>query len=120
MKAQIYPYAGFRYIDLRIYSENSNILDLDPKWIEPVVGVKVPVNYKRWFFSTKLDLGGFGINNHWSGFASLDATYRFSKLFALGAGWSFLSFNYDQDFQLKYLNLEIQLSGPVLGVEFHF
>jgi len=29
-------------------------------------------------------------------------------------------FNYDQDFEYKYLDLEIQLSGPVLSLEFHF
>ena len=119
-KAQIHPYAGFRYIDLHIYSEKSNIIDISPDWFEPLVGVNILVNHRRWFFTGILDVGGFSINNHWSGFASLEASYRFSKLFALGAGWSYLEFNYDQDFKLKYLNLNIGLSGPVLGVEFNF
>ncbi len=119
-KAQIYPYVGVRYIDLSIYSIESNILDIKPSWMEPLVGVEIPVQHRRWFFTAQMDVGGFSINNHWSWNASINATYRFSKLFALGAGWSILNFNYDQDFQLKYLNLEIQLKGPVLGVEFHF
>jgi hypothetical protein len=119
-RIQIYPYIGARYIDLKIYSKELDILDLNPSWFEPIVGVEIPIQFKRWFFSSQLDVGGFSINNHWSWDASLSATYRFTRLFALGAGWNFLNFNYDQNFELKHLNLEIQLSGPVLGVEFHF
>lgn len=36
LSTAIYTYGGFRFIDLRIRSENSEILDLNPKWIEPV------------------------------------------------------------------------------------
>lgn len=119
-RVQIYSYIGARFIDLNIYSKDLDILDINPSWFEPIIGVEIPIQYKRWFFSSQLDVGGFAINNHWSWDASLSTTYRFTRLFALGAGWNFLDFNYDQDFELKRLNLEIQLSGPVLGVEFHF
>lgn len=119
-RAQIYPYLGIRYIDLDIYSEEPDILDIRPSWFEPIIGVEIPIQYKRWFFTAQIDVGGLSINNHWSWNGSINATYRFSRLFALGAGWSFLNFNYDQDFLYKYLNLEIQLAGPVLGLEFHF
>lgn len=119
-RVQIYPYTGVRFIDLNIYSKELDILDLDPSWFEPIIGMEIPIQYKRWFFSSQVDVGGFSINNHWSWNASLSTTYRFTRLFALGAGWNFLNFNYDQDFEFKHLNLEIQLSGPVLGVEFHF
>ena len=119
-RAQIYPYLGIRYIDLDIYSENPDFINVRPSWFEPVIGLEIPIQYKRWFFSTQMDVGGFSINNHWSWNANLNATYRFTRLFALGAGWNFLDFNYDQDFEFKNLNLEIQLSGPVIGVEFHF
>ena len=119
-KAQIYPYVGVRYIDLDIYSENRDFLSLRPSWFEPIIGMEVPIQYKRWFFSTQMDVGGLGINNHWSWNVNVIATYRFTRLFALGAGWNFLNFNYDQDFEFSNLNLGIQLAGPVLGVEFHF
>jgi len=119
-RAQIYPYLGIRYIDLDIYSENPDFINVRPSWFEPVIGLEIPIQYKRWFFSTQMDVGGFSINNHWSWNANLNATYRFTRLFALGAGWNFLDFNYDQDFEFKNLNFEIQLSGPVIGVEFHF
>ena len=119
-RAQIYPYTGIRYIDLNIYSEESDILNINPSWFEPLLGIEIPIQFKRWFFSTEFDVGGFSINNHWSWNARANATYRFSKLFALGAGWNFLDFNYDQDYKFKYLNLGIQLAGPVVSLEFHF
>jgi len=119
-KAQIYPYLGLRYFDLNIYSEERAILDIKPSWFEPIIGVEIPIQYRRWFFLTQMDVGGFSINNHWSYSAMINATYRFTRLFALGAGWNFLNFNYDQEFEYKYLDLEIQLSGPVLSLEFHF
>jgi hypothetical protein len=119
-RAQIYPYLGIRYIDLDVYSDNPEFLDIRPSWVQGVIGVEIPIQYRRWFVTTQLDLGGFGINNYWSSTANITASYRFSRLFALGAGWNFLKFNYDQDFGFKYLNLEMQLAGPVLGVEFHF
>ena len=119
-KLRLYPYAGMRYIDLRIYSQGSDILDVDPSWVEPLAGVEVPISYRRWFFSGKFDVGGFSINNHWSWWINANAAYRFSQLFSLGAGWSFIDFNYDQNFELKKLNLGIQLSGPVLSLQFDF
>lgn len=119
-KLRLYPYAGFRFIDLRIYSPGSDLLDVSPAWVEPVLGVEVPVSYRRWYFSGQFDVGGFSINNHWSHWINANATYRFSKLFALGAGWAFTDFNYDQDFELKNLNLGIRLSGPVMSLQFDF
>lgn len=120
LRLTIYPYAGFRYMDLRIYSENSNILDVDPDWVEPILGLRVMGYYKRWLFEAKADVGGFSINNHWSGFAGLDAGYRFSKLFGLGLGWAFMNFNYDQEFEYKLIRLDMSLSGPVLNIGFNF
>ncbi len=84
------------------------------------IGLEIPLQFKRWFLAAQMDVGGFSINNHWSWNLTLDANYRFSKLFALGAGWSVLDFNYNQLYEYKYVNLGIQLSGPILEIEFNF
>ena len=120
LKTTIYPYGGFRYFDLGIQTDNTKILDLNPSWTEPVLGLTGEVNYKRWFFEAKADVGGFSINNHWSGFVGLDASYRFSKLFSLGLGWAYMNFNYDQEFEYKNLRLEMYLSGPIVSIGFNF
>ena len=119
-KFALYPYGGFRYINLDIYSTNTNYLDIRPEWVEPILGIKAPLQYRRWFFVFKTDVGGFSINNHWSWSVALKANYRFSKLFALGLGYTAMEFNYDQDFEFKYLKLGMRLAGPVLSVQFHF
>lgn len=117
---KIYPYIGLRYFDLHIFSENANILNITPSWFEPIVGFSVPINVKRWFFGAQLDVGGFGINEHLSWHASANAGYRFSKLFAMGLGWSALDFNYSEDYNNKYLDFGIRLAGPVLSLQFQF
>lgn len=117
---KLYPYVGLRYIDLHIYSENINILDVQPSWFEPIVGINIPINVKRWLFDAKIDVGGFGIDDHWSWHASGEAGYRFSKLFSMGLGWSILDFNYSDEYDGEYLDLGIRLAGPVLSLEFQF
>ena len=119
-KFKIYPYLGLRYINLNIYSVKLDYLDIRPNWLEPIVGIRANLDYKRWFFLAKGDVGGFGINEHSSWYAGFHANYRFSKLFSLGAGYNFLDFKYSGQFETKFLDLGIRLAGPVLNLEFHF
>jgi len=119
-KFALYPYGGLRYIDLDIYSTNTDYLEIRPAWVEPILGINAPLQYRRWFFTLKADVGGFSINNHWSWSLAMKANYRFSKLFSLGLGYTAMDFNYDQIFEYNYLDLGIRLAGPVLSVEFHF
>lgn len=118
--AEIHPFIGLRYVDLKIYSQQSNILDIRPSWFEPLIGVNAAVSHKRWDFLGVADVGGFSIDNHWSQFASIESNYRFSKLFGLGLGWTYLSFNYDQNYGPRKLDLNIALTGPVVNVNFNF
>ena len=117
---KIYPYIGLRYINLDIYSINTEFLNIRPDWFELLVGIRVPLQYKRWFFAAKADIGGFDVNNHMSWYVNGEASYRLSKLFAIGLGYSVIDIKYTGDFEYKYLNLGIRLAGPVLNVEFHF
>jgi len=118
-KFELYPYIGVRYINLDIYSTDTDFLDIRPDWFEPLIGFKAPIQYRRWFFSVKADLGGFGINEHLSWYVNGHASYRFSKLFSMGLGYSVMDFNYSQDFDFKFLDMGIRLGGPVLSVEFN-
>ena len=119
-KWSIFAYAGVRYYKLHIFTNRIGVIDIKPTWAEPLVGVEIPVVLKRWRLLAKADYGGFGIDNHNSWSVSSDASYSFSKLFALGLGWSVLDFNYDQQFEFKYLNLGIQLTGPYMKLQFSF
>ncbi|MGI9530063.1 hypothetical protein [Lutimonas sp.] len=118
--AEIHPFIGFRYVDLNIYSQKTTILDIRPAWFEPLIGIHADVSHKRWFFSGEADVGGFSINNHWSTYVSIESNYRFNKLIGAGFGWTYLSFNYNENYEARYLDLNIALSGPVVNVNFNF
>ena len=120
LKWSMYPYTGLRYNNLHIYSENESFINIKPSWSEPIVGVYLPFHYKKWYLAGLADVGGFGINNHLSWFLSVDSAYRFSKLFALGAGWSVLDLGHEDVRNNKNLDLGIRLSGPTLSLNFSF
>lgn len=117
---KVYPYVGVRYFDAHAFSENRNLLDIEPSWVEPIVGISLPLRIKRWQFKAQFDVGGFGIDKHWSTHGSLSGGYRFSKLFAVGLGWSALDFNYSQEYKGYYLDFDIALSGPVFSLQLTF
>lgn len=120
LKWSIYPYSGIRYNKLHIYSEKESFINIRPSWTEPIVGVYLPFHYKKWYLSGLADIGGFGINNHLSWFLNAESTYRFSKLFALGVGWSVLDISQNDLLNNKNLDLGIRLSGPILSLNFSF
>ena len=119
-KWSVNGYAGVRYYRVSIYTNKVNLVDIEPSWTDPLIGFQIPLVYKRWVFAAQADFGGFGIDNHRSFFLGLDANYRFSKLFSLGAGWAFLDVEYDRDYKSQPLTLGIGLSGPVVRMHFTF
>ena len=119
-KLEVLLYGGVRYYDLHIYTENRNILNIKPRWAEPIFGLKVPISYRRWHFSAKGDVGGVASSATQSWFVHGDVGYRFSRLFSLGLGWSILDFTHDRDFDFKNLDLAIRLTGPTMNIRFSF
>jgi len=78
------------------------------------------VVYRKWIFEGEVDFGGFGINNRRSWFAQTGAYYRFSRLFTLGAGWTFLDFEGEKNIDVNTMFLGMQLTGPTLTAQFSF
>lgn len=119
-KFNIYPYVGLRYINLDVYSVKRDVLDIRPDWVDPLVGLRLNLDYKRWFLLVRGDIAGFGLTDHSSSYFGVNANYRFSKLFSLGLGYNFLDIKYKQDFERNFLDLGIRLAGPGLSMEFQF
>ena len=113
-------YGGFRYYDVHVFTEFRSLLDVNPRWTEPVLGLSVPMAWRRWGLRTRVDHGGFGWENYRSWFASADLSYRFSRLFSLGLGWIYQDFDYAREFEFKDLFLEVSLTGPSLHIDFRF
>jgi hypothetical protein len=116
----LWGYAGIRYYKVHVFADNLELLDVRPEWSDPLVGVRVPVVYRRWVFKVEADYGGFGIDNHHSFQLNGKLRYRFSRLFSLGVAWSHLELDSDLDYKSQPLILGMQLSGPVVHMKFDF
>ena len=120
LKWSLEGYAGVRYFDLHVFANRLELLDVRQDWTDPIVGIRLPLVYKRWLFSLQGDYGGLPSSNHDSFFAGLNASYRFSKLFGLGLGWAYLNASYEGQNQDKFLQLGMELTGPVARLNFTF
>ncbi len=118
---KIIPYAGIRYVSLQITSdetENADALDLSPNWAEGVIGIYVPLYYRRFKFETQIDYGIGGSKNSW--ILSNRLNYRLSRLVDLQLGWNFISLIYDDTIDGDNLNARVRLVGPSAGIGFWF
>ena len=92
-------------------------LDLSDTWADPVLGARARYDFTEAWFATVLgDYGGFGggSNESWQLFASVG--YQFNPRWSLQGGWRYLAVEKEIDGR----DLEIDLSGPILGATFRF
>jgi len=68
---------------------------------------------KRWFFIIAGDYGVFFVNTKYSFQIQVVGYYRMGGLTFIKAGWNHLVLNHE-------LKVKLTLSGPVLGLVFHF
>jgi len=118
--------AGARWVDMGaslrysgdIVGENA---DVSKDWIDPLVGVHVfaPLS-EKWWLGARGDVGGFGVGSEltWQGY--LDIGYRASASLSIILGYHALDIDYEGGSEPLYGNLDLMVSGPQLGVAFHF
>ncbi len=92
-------------------------LDTSDDSLAPVVGGRVELGLsERWLFSTRGDVGGFGIGDAaeltW-GLTGLFG-YRLTDRTTIGFGYRYYDIEFSGD------NLDMQFHGPIAGVSFHF
>lgn len=118
---EIVPYAGFRYLDLQLQSEfldSTYNITLRPQWFEPIIGLYIPIYYKAFKLDLQADWGTNGINSTW--IINTYLMYRISKLIDVKMGWAVLVLNHKREFASRPLEMNLVLTGPSLGVGFHF
>ena len=118
---EIVPYTGLRYIYIQFESEisqTSQQIDLVSKWFEPLIGVSIPFNYKRFRFEIQGDWGGNSAKN--STMINSCLKYRISRLIDTKLGWTSVYSHHKAAVQDEILDFDINLQGPALGVGFNF
>jgi len=120
---ELFAYAGVRMHLEEIYSDLNgaiNKLDIHPYWLEPIIGVQNQFTFKRWFLILQADYGGIFINDRFSAQISSYAYYRTGKTVSMKLGWNHLQLNKSGTFLKEDFNIKTTLSGPSLGITFHF
>lgn len=120
LKWSLWGYGGIRYYKVHVFANDRSLLDVRPEWTDPLIGVQVPLVYRRWVLSVQADYGGFGIDKHHSFYLNGNVRYRLSRLFSLGVAWSHLEVDSDSDYKSQPLNLRMKLSGPAVLLKFDF
>lgn len=120
-KIEAIPYLGIRYVNIYLQSEVfdlTNIIDVRPDWIEPVVGLYMPIDFKRLRIEIQADYGAVNSKNSWV--ISNRYRYRVSKLVDLQLGWNLIRLYYKGTFGSEELESTIRLFGPTAGIGFRF
>lgn len=92
-------------------------ISLDESWIDGVIGGRVGLRFSdRWSGSMAVDVGGFdrGEDFTWQTLATVN--YDINPRWAVRAGWRYL----DIEKEIAGRDIDIELSGPVFGVEYRF
>ena len=118
--------AGARWVDMGAGLRYEGTLvddgaDVGKKWIDPLIGVHafVPLS-EKWWLGLRGDIGGFGVGTELTWQAYADIGFRVSHLVSIVAGYHALDMDYEDGSGLDYINLDLLISGPQLGVAFTF
>lgn len=117
-KAQLSPYLGARYVDLKVDVDGPLLHQtIKENWTDPVLGLilQAPIS-QRLSYVVKVDASGFGTdgNNYRSGVAIL--RYAFDRQWSLAAGYRISRFKTDTTG--SGLAIDIKGSGPLVGLQF--
>lgn len=120
---EFFGYLGVRTHFHKIYSDLDGVinkLDINPVWVEPIIGLQNQFTWKRWFFVLQGDYGGYFVDSKSSFMLSTFLYYRTGKITSLKLGWNHLNFNHKGTFLKEDYKVNVTLSGPSIGLAFHF
>ncbi len=120
---ELIGYTGIRIHFQKIYSDLDgliNKLDINPVWIEPIIGLQNQFTWKRWFVVIQGDYGGFFVESKNSSQFSGYVYFRSGKVTSLKLGWNHLALHHSGDILKENYNVNATFSGPSAGIAFHF
>jgi hypothetical protein len=120
---ELFGYLGVRMHFNKIYAELNDkrtLVDINPSWVEPILGLQNQFTWKRWFIVVQGDYGGFFVNSKYSSQFSSFIYYKCGKLISVKLGWNHLGLNHKGTFLEQDYRVRATLSGPSTGVAFQF
>lgn len=122
-KYNLYGYVGLRFHNFEIESSLDKVqrqLDIDPFWVEPILGVKNELLFNRWRFVAQADMGSFGVDRKMSYLLNFFTYYKLSNLLTFKLGWNTWYINYNDRYRNEKLKLKVHLAGPAGSLAFTF
>ena len=91
-------------------------------WVDPLITARVMTRFNdsNWRLGMIADIGGFGIGSNFAWQVNPFVAYKFSKLFELDLAYRWLSMDYETGSGADYFLYDMVISGPELGLLFHF
>ena len=120
---KLYPYLGVRSHINDIFSDLDRIdkrLDVDILYFEPLIGVQNVFTWKRWLLLVRGDYGGIFTGSSSTVVVQLSSTYLIGRFFSIRFGWSHMETKKKGTLRNEDYDIKLTLSGPNLGIGFHF
>jgi len=122
-KYELIGYTGIRTHFQKVHSDLNNIInkiDINPIWVEPVLGIQNQFTWKRWFAVLQSDYGGFFMESKYSFQFSTYVYYRTGKASSIKLGWNHLYLDHSGSFLRQDYSINGTFSGPSFGIVLHF
>ena len=91
--------------------------DSTTNWVDPVLAARASLRLNdRWSLTGYGDIGGFGVGSEftWQAIATLD--WRISDRFSASVGYRWVQI----DYEASRANIDLDMSGPIIGASFRF
>ena len=91
-------------------------------WVDPLIVARLMTRFddSKWRLGIVGDIGGFGIGSDLAWQINPFVGYQFSKLFEIDLAYRWLAMDYETGSGVDYFLYDMVISGPELGLLFHF
>jgi len=91
-------------------------------WVDPLIVARLMTRFddSKWRLGIVGDIGGFGIGSDLAWQINPFVGYQFSKLFEIDLAYRWLAMDYETGSDADYFLYDMVISGPELGLLFHF
>ncbi len=94
---------------------------MNQTWFDPLIAARAMTQLNnKWRFGMFANIGGFGIGSDFAWEINPSVGYQFSKLFEIEIDYRWLGMDYETGTGTDYFKYDMVISGPELGLLFHF
>ena len=107
--------------DIELPARDVNV-SMTQTWVDPLIVARFMTRFNdtKWRLGVSGDIGGFGIGSDLTWQVNPFVGYQFSKLFEIDLAYRWLAMDFETGSDADYFLYDMVISGPELGLLFHF